>query len=172
MYNQLITTATLLALSLPLAAELAQLSENDLGDVSAQAGLTISARAELEAGTRVSYSNDNISASQYNGSDYTGSGATWLVVDDITGVLEFTNLDVDIISGVGPLQDKTAIQLTLPDALEVKSLKTKGLYLGDGPEVSYDGTGNSDSHLFLLGLELDGRLSMPAATKVNIFPVE
>lgn len=171
MYKQIITPM-LIVLCLPVSAELARLSENDMGDVSGQAGLTISARAELASGTRISYSNDNIAVSQYNGSDYTGSTATWLVVDDITGTLEFSNMDIDIISGVGPLQDKTAVQLTLPEALEVKSLKTKGLYLGESPEVSYDGTGNSDSHLFLLGLELDGRLLMPAETTVNIFPVE
>lgn len=191
MYNSIIKIVCLGLIAAATSAELAPLTEDDLNQVSGQAGITISARAELASGTRVSFSNENIQADHYDASgnyiepDYDSEGrqlktgkppANWLVVDDITGAIELSNLDIDVISGVGPDSDKTALQVTLPDFIDVDSLKTRGLYLGNTPEVSYvdkdDPVSDSSSHLFLLGLEIDGRLSMPANTKVNIFPVE
>ena len=180
MYNSIIKIVSLGLISAATSAEMAPLTEDDLNQVSGQAGITISARAELASGTRVSFSNENIQADHYDANgNYISAGkppANWLVVDDITGAIELSNLDIDVISGVGPDSDKTALQVTLPDFIDVDSLKTRGLYLGNTPEVSYVDEDNpvsdSNSHLFLLGLEIDGRLSMPADTKVNIFPVE
>lgn len=172
MYNQLISLGLLITI-LPVSAELAQLSEDDLGGVSGQAGITISARADFDDGTKVAFSNENIPQTDYDqNGNYIGSGATWIVFDDISGSIEVKNLDIDLIDGVGPNEDKGAIQLTLPEYIDVNELKTKGVYLGNGPEVAYDSADNSTSHLFLIGLEIDGRLTLPAATKVNIFPVE
>lgn len=172
MYYQLITLS-LFVFTLPVIAELSQLSEVDMGDVSGQAGITISAKADFDDGTKIAFSNENIPEADYDqNGNYTGSGATWMVVDDISGSVEVKNMDIDLIDGVGPNEDKGAIQLTLPEYIDVNELKTKGVYLGNGPEVAYDSSDNSTSHLFLIGVEVDGRLTLPAATKVNIFPVE
>lgn len=176
MYHQLIAL-NLLVCTFPIVAELSQLSEVDMGDVSGQAGITISAKADFDDGTKIAFSNENIPQADYDqNGNYIGSGATWIVVDDISGSIEVKNIDIDLIDGVGPNEDKGAVQLTLPEYIDVNELKTKGVYLGSGPEVAYSSTpgntNNSTSHLFLIGVEVDGRLTLPAATKVNIFPVE
>lgn len=161
---------------LSASAGMAPLTEDDLNEISGQAGITLSARAELNTGSRVSFSNENVQADHYDANgNYITTGkppANWLVVDDITGAIELRDLDIDLISGIGPNSDKTALQVTLPDSIKIESLKTRGVYLGRKPEVSYDNAGKSNSHLFLLGLELDGQLSLPADTKINIFPVD
>ncbi|GGY55116.1 hypothetical protein GCM10011297_30010 [Bacterioplanes sanyensis] len=139
-------------------ADLTPLNEHQLQRVDGQAGITLSGRMEFEQGTRFSYQNED--------AEYIDNTAYWLVMNEVTGGIGFSDMKLDLIDGIGPNGDKTALQITLPEELEFEQLQTEGFYLGDNREVNQ----MSDPR-FLFAVELDGKLQAPAQTKVNIFPV-
>lgn len=137
-------------------SEMALLDDEALSDQTGQTGITLSARAEFGTGTRISYNNTD--ASYVDPTEY------WLVVDELTGAIEIKGLKLDLINNFGPTQNKSALQWTMPEEVIFDELKTEGIYVGPGRTVGA-------SHQFIMGIEMDGELSMPAQTKINIFPV-
>lgn len=141
------------------AAELASLADHELQQVDGQAGITLSGKMEFASATRFSYQNQD--------ADYIDVTDYWLVMNEVTGAIGFNRMKIDLIDGVGPAGDKTALQITMPEELIFTQLETEGFYLGDNKVVSQ----MSDSR-FIFAIEIDGKLQMPAQTKVNIFPVD
>ncbi|MBE0482321.1 MAG: hypothetical protein IBX52_02365 [Bacterioplanes sp.] len=137
-----------------VAQSMQPLADDELQATTGQAGMTVSARYEFGEDTRVSYVNED--------ADYVDTQRYWLVIDNITGAIEFKNLKIDLISNFGAAGNKSAIQITLPETLTYSEFKTDGVYLGPGKEVSND-------HRFIMGLEIDGQLQFPAQTTMNIF---
>lgn len=138
------------------AQSMQPLADDELQATTGQAGITVSARYEFGDGTRISYVNED--------ADYVDSQLYWLVIDNITGAIEFKNLKIDLISNFGASGNKSAVQITLPETLTYTEFKTDGVYLGAGKEVSND-------HRFIMGLEIDGQLQFPAQTTMNIFSI-
>lgn len=147
----------LMILSSAVCADMAELDDSQMQQETGQSGITISARADFNTGTRISYSNED--------ADYLDQQDYWLVVDNITGSIELKGLKIDLISDFGPSGNKGAVQLTLPDSVEFDKFKTDGLYMSDSKEV------NAGSR-FLMAVEIDGSLQMPAQTTVTIFSVQ
>lgn len=140
----------------PLAAtaEMSELTESELQSTSGQAGVTLSARAEFDAGTRISYTNED--ADYADGQDY------WLVIDNITGAIEVKGLKIDLVSDFGPTGNAGAIQWTMPDEVIFDEFKTDGLYM------SSEKVKNTSSR-FLMSVEMDGSLQFPAQTTMSVF---
>ncbi|MAD44217.1 MAG: hypothetical protein CMI02_07980 [Oceanospirillaceae bacterium] len=154
-----ILSTAVLALVFPLAgkAELAALNDEQMAEASGQSGLTISARVELDDGSRVSYTN--------TAADYADNNEYWLVVDNITGAVEIQDLKLDLIGDFGPAGDTGALQWTLPEEIVFDDLKTDGIYMSTDKEV------NAGSR-FLMAVEVDGTLQLPASTTMTIFATE
>ena len=154
-----ILSTAVLALVFPLAgkAELAALNDEQMAEASGQSGLTISARVELDDGSRVSYTNP--------AADYADNNEYWLVVDNITGAVEIQDLKLDLIGDFGPAGDTGALQWTLPEEIVFDDLKTDGIYMSTDKEV------NAGSR-FLMAVEVDGTLQLPASTTMTIFATE
>jgi len=142
-------------------AELKPLAEDELQAQTGQTGITISSKIEFGEDTRISYHTPEGS--------FADPQETWLVINQLTGSIEMKGLKVDLESGLGPQADKSAVVVTLPEEIIVDSLATDGVYVGLTEDVDTS-PANSGQHVFLMGLELDGVLSMPAETKINIFP--
>lgn len=138
-------------------AELTPLADAELTDMYGQTGITVSARAELGEGTRISYQNSD--------AEYEFEGDYWLILDDITGSIEFKNLQVDLVSDAGVTGQKSALRVTLPEEVKIKNLKVGGVYLGVGREKTND-------HQFLLAPEINGTLKMPSQTKATLFALD
>ncbi|ASP39168.1 hypothetical protein CHH28_10975 [Bacterioplanes sanyensis] len=139
-------------------ADMAPLDEQELQQVDGQAGITLSGYMEFEQGTRFSYQNED--------ADYRDNTLYWLVMNEVTGGIGFTDMKLDLVDGIGPNGDKTAMQITLPQELTFEQLQTEGFYLGDSREVS-----QMADRRFVFAVEIDGKLQAPAQTKINIFPV-
>lgn len=153
--KQIATLIMAVALTPYVAAQAMQpLADDELQATTGQAGITVSARYEFGEGTRISYVNED--------ADYVDPQLYWLVIDNITGAIEFKNLKIDLISNFGAAGNKSAVQITLPETLTYTDFKTDGVYLGPGKEVSND-------HRFIMGIEIDGQLQFPAQTTMNIF---
>lgn len=135
-------------------AEMSELSEEELQGTSGQAGVTLSARAEFDTGTRISYTNED--AEYADGQDY------WLVIDNITGAIEVKGLKIDLVSDFGPTGNAGAIQWTMPDEVIFDEFKTDGLYM------SSEKVKNTSSR-FLMSVEMDGSLQFPAQTTMSVF---
>ncbi|MAS24895.1 MAG: hypothetical protein CMI03_05540 [Oceanospirillaceae bacterium] len=140
-----------------LKAELLVMDEADLAASSGQAGITISARVELDSGSRISYTN--------TAADYADNNEYWLVVDNLTGAVEIQGLQLDLISDFGPTAETGALQWTLPEEIVFDELKTDGIYMSTDREV------NPGSR-FLMAVEIDGTLQLPAASTMTIFATE
>lgn len=153
----LLSSSVLFSIS-PLA-EMAPMDEEELENQTGQAGITLSSKAEFNSGTRISYTNKD--------ADYKDSAEYWLVIHELTGSLELKDLKIDVVNDFGPAKNKGAIQVTLPTEIVAENLKTEGIYVGPGHE-------KGNTHQFLLGVEIDGTLSLPAAggMQVNLFPTE
>lgn len=153
------TMLLLLSVSTMSWAEMKPMDEAELEELSGQAGITLSAKADFAAGTRISYTNKD--------ADYKDSTEYWLVIDELTGSLELQDLQIDIVNDFGPAKNKGAVQITLPTKIVADKLKTEGIYVGPGET-------KSSNHQFLLGVEIDGTLSLPASggMQVNLFPTE
>ncbi|WP_430459640.1 DUF6160 family protein [Thalassolituus sp. LLYu03] len=144
-------------LSLTAKAEMAEMSEADLGEESGQAGITLSAKADFDDGSRISYTNAD--AEYLDGQDY------WLVINNITGSIEIKGLKLDVINDFGPSGSEGALQWTLPEEIVFDEFKTEGLYLSSEKEV------NASSR-FVMAIEYDGTLQFPANTTMSIFSTQ
>lgn len=140
-------------------ADMKPLDEDELQQLSGQAGITLSAKADFATGTRISYTNKD--------ADFKDQTEYWLVINELTGGIELKDLKIDIVNDFGPAKNKGAIQITLPSEIVAEDLKVEGVYVGPG-EIK------GNNHQFLLGVEIDGTLSMPASggMQVNLFPTE
>lgn len=138
-------------------AAMDEMDENELQGTTAQAGITLSARYEFDSGSRISYSNAD--------ADYIDPEEYWLVVDNLTGAIEMRNMKIDLISDFGPAGTTGAVQITLPEEIIYDELSAEGVYLGPGREVG-------SNHRFIWGVDIDGKLQFPAATRMNIFAIQ
>lgn len=140
-----------------VSAEMSELAEDELQETTAQAGITLSARFEFGDDTRISYNNAD--------ADYKDPQEYWLVIDNLTGAIEMKGMKIDLINDFGPSGSVGAVQITLPDEIVYDELSTDGIYVGPDREVSA-------SHRFILGMDIDGSLQFPAATRMNIFAIK
>lgn len=142
-------------------AELITLEDEELQKVEGKSGITINARIDLGAGSRISYTSD------YANIDYNTAAVDksyWLVFHELTGGIEFEGLKFDLVDTFGPTQSDEAIVWTMPERIEFNQLDIEGLYLADTNVVA----GGNDR--YIMGLSLDGSLYLPAQTKAYVFP--
>ncbi len=138
-------------------ADMSELDERELQQTTAQAGITLSARFEFGEDTRISYS--NVDADYRDAQDY------WLVIDNLTGGLEMKGMKIDLVNDFGPSGTAGAVQITLPTEIVYDELSTDGIYVGPDREVGA-------SHRFIMGMDIDGTLQFPAATRMNLFAIQ
>lgn len=139
------------------SAEMSELGESELQQTTAQAGITLSAGFEFDENTRISYSNVD--------ADYRDSQEYWLVIDNLTGGIEMKDMKIDLINDFGPSGTVGAVQITLPSEIVYDELSTDGIYLGPDRKVGAD-------HRFIMGVDINGTLQFPAATRMNIFAIQ
>lgn len=144
--------ATTASLSLNTQAELVPMNEQSLSKTTAQAGITLSGQVDIAEGS-ISYTNE--------AAEQVGAQENWLVVNNISGKVEFKNAMIDLENSYGP-NNKAAIKITLPETVEFKELKVGGLYLGPSSQKSSD-------HRYLLGVRINGKLNMPTQPKAYMF---
>ncbi|MFY9178229.1 MAG: DUF6160 family protein [Venatoribacter sp.] len=147
-------------------AEMQELGEQEMQNTSGQGGITMSAKLDFGEGTRLSFKSDSAQYLDENNKQ-------WLILDNLTGSIEAKKLKVDYLdklSGPDGEKDIGVIQMTLPDEIVFDKLRTDGLYVGPTEKVVRNGSGvaNSD-YRFVMGMEINGTLQAPAATKVNTF---
>ena len=138
-------------------ADMSELDEHELQQTTAQAGITLSARFEFGEDTRISYSNVD--------ADYRDTQDYWLVIDNLTGGLEMKDMKIDLVNDFGPSGTVGAVQITMPTEVIFDELSTDGIYVGPDREVGA-------SHRFIMGMDIDGTLQFPAATKMNLFAIQ
>ena len=73
-------------------------------------------------------------------------------------------LSLDLISDLNN-SGKAAFQWPLPKKIKATNLKTTGIYASSTENVDSAST-------FLLGVELNGELSLPANTQISVFVVD
>ncbi len=142
-------------------AELVPVSDDVLNDVSGQSGITLNAKVIL--GDESSFVFTNTSGKKK--ADATASETGYLIVDEIQGALEFEGLGFDLVSDLKN-SGKSALQWTMPNKIKATNFKTSGIYISSTEEVN-PGTTST----FLMGLKLNGELSLPANTQISIFVV-
>ena len=140
-------------------AEMSELSEEELQSANGQAGITLSARVEFDEGTRISYTNE--------GADYLDGQDYWLVIDNLTGAIEFKGLEIDLVNDFGPSGTAGAIQWTMPDEVIFDEFKTDGVYMSTENVVT-----DTNNARFVMGVEIDGTLQFPAETTMSIFATQ
>ncbi|QQD20907.1 hypothetical protein GJQ54_03580 [Oceanospirillaceae bacterium ASx5O] len=137
---------------------MSELNEAEMQQASGQAGITLSAGMEFDTGTRISYTNEDAEYDD-NSKEY------WLVLDNMTGGVEFKNMKIDLVNNFGPSGTAGAIQVTLPEEVNFDELSVEGVYLGPGKTVTAE-------HQFIMGVDIDGQLQFPAETRMNIFAIK
>lgn len=147
----------MLLLSSAVYAEMNELNEDEMQEATGQAGLTLSAKADFEAGTRISYT--NLDADYLDGQDY------WLVINNITGSVEVKGMKLDLVNDFGPAGTAGALQWTMPEEIVFDKFKTDGIYMSDSKQV------NANSR-FVMAVEIDGTLQFPAETKMSVFATQ
>lgn len=151
--------------SLTVAADMQPLDESELQEATGMQGIKQSAKLEFAEGTRLSFANPE--ANYRDEQDY------WLVVDNITGSVEIKNMKTEFIGNYGPNQNVGAVVTTLPESIEFDNFRTDGVYLGIGKEVTRNASNEvTSNHRFVMGIEINGRLEMPAATTMTVFAIE
>lgn len=147
--------------SLTVAADMQPLDESELQEATGMQGISQSAKLDFAQGTRLSFSNPDADYKNPppNGQHY------WLVVNNLTGSVELKNMKTEYINDFGPSKNVGAVVTTLPESIEFDNLRTDGIYLGPGKEVGAD-------HRFILGLEINGKLELPAATTMTVFAID
>jgi len=156
-------------ISLTVFAEMQPLDEAELQSAIGMQGIKQSAKLEFAKGTRLSFSNPDADYKNPlpNGEHY------WLVVDDLTGSVEFKNMKTEHIGNYGPNGNVGAVVTTLPETIEFNKLRTAGIYLGPGKEVTRNASNEvTSNHRFIMGVEINGQLEFPAATTMTIFAIE
>src|SRR5690554_7428916 len=156
-------------LSLTAFADMQPLAEAELQEATGQQGINMSAKLEFAPNTRLSFSNPDADYKNPlpNGEHY------WLVVDDLTGSVEFKNMKTEHIGNYGPNGNVGAVVTTLPETIEFNKIRTAGIYLGPGKEVTRNASNEvTSNHRFIMGVEINGQLEFPAATTMTIFAIE
>lgn len=152
-YYKYILVSLGLVISIVAHSELKAINDTDLSGVSAQSGITLSGQLELKNGTHFSYLNKD--------AETTETQENWLVLHNIHGAIEFKKAKLDLQQSYGS-SNKSAVQITLPESMEFKQFKVEGLYLGPGQA-------KSNSHRYLLGVDINGTLRFPTQAKAHIF---
>jgi hypothetical protein len=137
-------------------AELVPVSDNVLDEVLGQSGITLNAKVIL--GDESSFIFTNTSGKTK--ADATAAETGYLIVDEIQGAIGF-----DLVSDLKN-SGKSALQWTLPKKIKATNFKTTGIYISSTEEVNPGSTST-----FLMGLKLNGELSLPANTKISMFVV-
>src|SRR5690554_3643967 len=152
-------------LSVTAFADMQPLAEAELQEATGQQGINMSAKLEFAEGTRLSFANPE--ANYKDEQDY------WLVVDNITGSVEIKNMKTEFIGNYGPYENVGAVVTTLPESIEFDNFRTDGVYLGIGKEVTRNASNEvTSNHRFVMGIEINGRLEMPAATTMTVFAID
>ena len=148
-------------LSVTAFADMQPLAEAELQEATGQQGINMSAKLEFAPNTRLSFANPDADYKNPppNGQHY------WLVVNNLTGSVELKNMKTEYINDFGPSKNVGAVVTTLPESIEFNDLRTDGIYLGPGKEVGAN-------HRFILGLEVNGKLELPAATTMTVFAID
>lgn len=159
-------------LSLGAYADMQPMNEAELESTNGQQGITQSYRVEFTEGTRISYANPD---AQYKNPP-PGGGHYWLVIDNITGSLEYKNQKTDYISDFGPQKNVGAVRTTMAEEVTFDNFKTKGVYLGAGKEVTRSAAGAVTSgHQYIMGLEINGTLqygNTQGGTTMTVFAID
>mgnify|MGYP000073409551 FL=1 len=162
MINKIVITAALsFSLIMSSFAELVPVGDDVLNEVAGQSGITLNAKIIL--GDESSFVFTNTSGKKK--ADATAGETGYLIVDELQGALEFEGLGFDLVSDLKN-SGKSALQWTLPNKIKATNFKTTGIYISSTEEVN-PGTTST----FLMGLKLNGELSLPANTQVSIFVV-
>lgn len=151
---------TLLLAPMLATSELVAVDDEILDGVSGQSGITLNAKVIL--GDESSFVFTNTSGKTL--ADATPAETSYLIVDEIQGALEMEGLALDLVSDLNN-SGKAAFQWTLPKKITATNLKTTGIYASSTEDVDAAST-------FLLGVELDGQLSLPASTLISVFVVD
>lgn len=141
-------------------AELVPVGDDVLNNVSGQSGITINAKVIL--GDESSFIFTNTSGKKK--SEATAEETGYLIVDNLQGAIEFEGLKFDLVKNLKS-SGKSALQWTLPKKITATDLKTTGIYVSSTEDVQ------AGSSTFLMGLKMNGELSLPANTKVSLFVV-
>lgn len=158
-----------LGLSLTVLADMQPLDESELQEATGQQGIKMSAKLEFAPNTRLSFANPDADYKNPlpNGEHY------WLVVDNLTGSVELKNMKTEYINDFGPSKNVGAVVTTLPESIEFNNLSTDGIYLGPGKEVIRNASNEvTSNHRFIMGLEINGKLELPAATTMTVFAID
>lgn len=162
MINKIIFTVALsYSLIMSSFAELVPVGDDVLNEVSGQSGITLNAKIIL--GDESSFVFTNTSGKKK--ADATAGETGYLIVNQIQGALEFEGLGFDLVSDLKN-SGKSALQWTLPNKIKATDFKTTGIYISSTEEVN-----SGTTSTFLMGLKLNGELSLPANTQVSMFVV-
>lgn len=151
-------------------AELVAVDDDVLNEVSGQSGITLNAKIILGDETSFVFTNTSgattaeVEAANNDADPGNDIDVSYLIVDKIEGSLEMEGLSLDLISDLKN-SGKAAFQWTLPNKIIATNLKTAGIYASSTEDVNSAST-------FLLGVELNGQLSLPANTQISVFVVD
>lgn len=143
-------------------AELIPVDDEALDVISGQSGITLNAKIIL--GEDSSFVFTNTLGKALSDPTLNEADKTYFIVDKIQGALEMEGLSLDLTSDLKN-SGKSAFQWTLPKKIKATNLKTEGVYASSTETVDSAST-------FLLGLELNGELSLPASTQISVFVVD
>jgi hypothetical protein len=158
----ILTMISSCSLVLTSQAELLPMSDEVLNEVSGQSGITLNAKVILGDESSIIFTN----TSGKKKADATPAETGYLIVDELQGAIEFEGLGFDLVSDLKN-SGKSALQWTLPKKVTATNLKTTGIYISSTEEVNSGVTST-----FLMGMELNGELSLPANTQVSLFIVD
>lgn len=156
------STITTFFIATSVQAELVAVSDDVLNEVSGQSGITINAKVILGDESSIIFTN----TSGKKKVDATPEETGYLIVDRLQGSIEFEGLGFDLVSNLKN-SGKSALQWTLPSKIKATNLKTSGIYVSSTEDVDTSGVNST----FLMGLDLNGELSLPDNTQVSIFVV-
>jgi hypothetical protein len=163
MINKLIyTVVTSYLFAFSSFAELVPVADDVLNKVSGQSGITLNAKVILGDESSIVFTN----TSGKTKADASAAETGYLIIDELQGAIEFEGLSLDLVSDFKN-SGKSALQWTLPDKVKATNLKTTGIYISSTENVD-----PGVSSTFLMGLELNGELSLPANTQVSLFIVD
>ena len=163
MINKLIYTAVVSSFfAFSSFAELVPVADDVLNKVSGQSGITLNAKVILGDESSIVFTN----TSGKTKADASAVETGYLIIDELQGAIEFEGLAFDLVSDFKN-SGKSALQWTLPDKIKATNLKTTGIYISSTENVDSGVTST-----FLMGLELNGELSLPANTQVSLFIVD
>tara|TARA_B110001454_G_scaffold54930_3_gene53764 strand:+ start:19128 stop:19592 length:465 start_codon:yes stop_codon:yes gene_type:complete len=142
-------------------AELQPVSDDVLNKVSGQSGITLNAKVILGDESSIVFTN----TSGKKKAEATSVETGYLIVDELQGAIEFEGLGFDLVSDLKN-SGKSALQWTLPKKITATNFKTTGIYISSTEDVG------PATSTFLMGLEMNGELSLPANTQISLFVVD